>query len=191
MLAEEKEYKDIEINEETIENMQFIDCIFHNCSFRENHIKNCLFQNCSFIHCNIINNSFLYTLATNNRLDNSTVLGMNWTYLMKKGKAFLPFLTIKKCTLKYNNFHLMNLKKFDFSRCDLSGSFFEECNLEGSIFRYSILKNVYFGKNNLTRADFRNAEEYQIDITDNRMKKAKFSFPDAIRLLESIGIEID
>lgn len=40
-------------------------------------------------------------------------------------------------------------------------------------------------------ADFRGAVEYIIDIKSNRLKGAKFSFPEVVNLLGALEIVID
>lgn len=43
----------------------------------------------------------------------------------------------------------------------------------------------------MQKADFREARENQIDIETNKLSSARFSFPEVISLLKSIGIRID
>lgn len=83
------------------------------------------------------------------------------------------------------------MKKFDFSDCDLQGSTFQHCDLQKSLFRRTGLKDVNFQQNNLMGADFRDAFDYGISLENNKLKKAKFSFPDAIRLLSATGIIVE
>ena len=52
-------------------------------------------------------------------------------------------------------------------------------------------KDTSFSKCNLSFSDFRGADDYNIDIYNNNLTKAKFSFPAVIGLLSSINIEID
>lgn len=45
-------------------------------------------------------------------------------------------------------------------------------------------------KNLDTIANFCGSKNYEIDVRANKVKKAQFSFPEAIRLLHGIEIEI-
>jgi uncharacterized protein YjbI with pentapeptide repeats len=63
-----------------------------------------------------------------------------------------------------------DLQEADFTETDLLGTLFHQCNL--------------------TQSDFRNAKNYGINIQTNNLKKAKFSFPEAINLLKCLDIEI-
>ena len=53
------------------------------------------------------------------------------------------------------------------------------------------LGRTTFSRCDLQRADFRMAEAYAINPADNRMKGARFSFPDVVALLEGTGIQIE
>ena len=44
---------------------------------------------------------------------------------------------------------------------------------------------------NLMKADFRGAKNYVISPQDNRVRKAKFSFPEVLSLLKCLEIEIE
>jgi uncharacterized protein YjbI with pentapeptide repeats len=85
----------------------------------------------------------------------------------------------------------MNLKKMqwtnsalhelDFSEADLSSAIFEGCDLQRSI----------FAGTNLEKSDLRTSYNYSIDPEQNRLKKAKFSLPGVIGLLDKHDIQID
>ena len=82
---------------------------------------------------------------------------------------------MKKASLKESkiwNVHFTNTDLYyaNFTDTDLLGSRFHRCNL--------------------TRADFRDAKNYMVDLSSNIVKKAKFSLPEAVELLKSFDIEI-
>jgi uncharacterized protein YjbI with pentapeptide repeats len=62
------------------------------------------------------------------------------------------------------------LKGADFSGVDLAGTLFQNCDLCG--------------------ADFSSAVQYEIDPRANKLRKAKFSFPEAAGLLHTFDIVI-
>ena len=53
------------------------------------------------------------------------------------------------------------------------------------------LEETEFLESNLQKADFRNATEYKIDIMTCNLKGARFSFPEAINLLNVLKVKID
>jgi fluoroquinolone resistance protein len=68
----------------------------------------------------------------------------------------------------------------DFTDADISQCVFDNCDLLGSIF-----KNT-----NLEKADLITASNYSIDPELNRLKKAKFSQPAVVGLLDKYDIII-
>ena len=58
---------------------------------------------------------------------------------------------------------------------------FENCTVISLEAKYSEIKN----------GDFRNSSGYVIDIESNKLKQAKFSYPEVVRLLNSLEIQID
>jgi uncharacterized protein YjbI with pentapeptide repeats len=55
---------------------------------------------------------------------------------------------------------------------------------------YTDFANALFGRTNLSRANFAEAINYDIDVFNNEIKAAKFSRHEAIRLLDSLDIEL-
>jgi hypothetical protein len=48
-----------------------------------------------------------------------------------------------------------------------------------------------FNQSNLEKVDFRTSKNYAIDPENNRIKRAKFSYPDVLGLLDKYDIETD
>jgi fluoroquinolone resistance protein len=72
--------------------------------------------------------------------------------------------------LKDSHFTNTMLKNVDFSGVDLAGTTFHNCDLCG--------------------ADFSSSAQYNIDPSTNKIKKAKFSLPEAARLLLAFDVTI-
>jgi uncharacterized protein YjbI with pentapeptide repeats len=69
----------------------------------------------------------------------------------------------------------------DFTDADLSAAIFDACDLTKSKFENT----------NLEKADLRTAFNYSINPEINKVKKAKFSLPAVIGLLDKHDIEIE
>ena len=184
-------FEDLELKEELVEGVFFRECTFVKCRFYELKIKNCTFRDCVFEDCTILSCRFQYTDASGNGFRRCTLVGMDWTQVLREKSAALPFLHFDECTLKYNSFYHLKLRKFDFSGCDLSGSFFEGCEMAESKFRDAELQDTAFTDNNLMGADFRQARNYALSVENNRLKKARFLFPEAVNLLTASGIIVE
>jgi len=85
----------------------------------------------------------------------------------------------------------MRLSGFDFSDCEIPESTFSACNLSGAKFTGCALDNTEFYNCDAMGADFRDASGYRIDIMSNKLKNARFSFPEAMNLLGGLGIRIE
>lgn len=96
---------------------------------------------------------------------NCSIQGANFDQLPLNGTRFLKSI----------------LKDCSFVEADLTSASFNGCDLAGSVFNNTILNE----------ADFCEAFNYTIDPLNNRLKKAKFTLPEAIALLEIMDIEVE
>lgn len=78
--------------------------------------------------------------------------------------------SFKGSKLKECHFTGTSLKGADFQDADLSGTIFHNCDL--------------------SKADFSTAIQYEMDPQSNKIKKAKFSLPEAVGLLRGFDIII-
>jgi uncharacterized protein YjbI with pentapeptide repeats len=75
--------------------------------------------------------------------------------------------------------------------CVAKGTVFEEADLSNSNLNGSDFEGAIFKNSTLTKANFVNAKNYTIDHNYNAIKEARFSLPEASRLLNSLGIIIE
>ena len=104
---------------------------------------------------------------------------------------FQPFGKIKNCAFRYNDFSGMALNGFDWTGAELQQCTFDDTRLAGGSFYGVRLGGTRFTRCDLQKADLRTAEEYAIDLETNKLKGARFSFPDVVRLLDGTGIVIE
>ena len=88
------------------------------------------------------------------------------------------------------SFFRLGLEQIVLKECKAHGVDFREGNFRGSNFTSTDFSGSMFNKTNLIGANFTNAINYNINIYLNDIKKAKFSRYEAVRLLDSIGIEL-
>ena len=67
---------------------------------------------------------------------------------------------------------------------------FRNGSFRDSEFSYTDFTLSLFGKTDLTGADFTEAVNYDIDIFDNKIEKAKFTRYEAVRLLNCLNVEL-
>lgn len=189
---EEQIIKDQKYQNITKEQSKFIDCTFENCSFEDCTITGCVFVNCKFYKCSIISLTSKHSEMKNASFHKCNLIGIHcWNELLPAGKFAHSIEKLESCCLKYNSFIEMPFRKFDFSGNIIQESAFEECDLQESNFRDCRLEATQFFRCDIRKADFRDAKGYVIDIPSNKLKQARFSFPEVTSLLASLEIKID
>ncbi len=104
--------------------------------------------------------------------------------------TFLLAFTFEGCNLALSSFFEMPLKKTVFTNCILHEAEFSGADLSGAVFDGCDLKRAIFDNTNLEKADFRTAFNYAFDPAQNKVKKARFSWPGVAGLLSKYDIEI-
>ena len=188
---EEQLFETLNLESQLIENAHFIECTFSHCNFFEMKIKNCVFDRCSFRSCTCAGTDFKYTDLKNNDFHHCSLVGISWDELKTKNGITLPFTAFENCVLKYNYFVKLKLNQFSFQGNVMEECYFEDCRMEKTNFQGCQLKNTKFAKNNLAFSDFREARDYMIDVQTNKVKIARFSYPEAVNLLTGLGIILD
>lgn len=155
-----------DFSESILRNAKFCFCIFTNCNFSLPKLEGCRFQDAQFIECKIVGMEFF-----------------------KCEKMFFS-VSFKKSTLQYCNFSDLNMKNTSFTGSILKEAHFTNTILSGADFSETDLSGTLFHMCDLCKADFSNASRYDINPQTNKIKKAKFSMPEAIGLLRGFDILI-
>lgn len=185
-------FEHLTYSEASFMDYRFIDCTFTGCVWESCELIQCSFFNCIFRKCMVTN-----LKATQNsqmqfcQFLDSQLIGIDWKELLPARRFAEPVKTLQNCRLKYNTFTEMSFKKFAFSGNEISDSLFAECELAESQFRGCKLDRTEYFRCNLQKADFRDAIGYQVDLASCRMRNARFSFPEAVNLLGSLGIRVE
>lgn len=163
---------------------EYDNCRFTGCDFHESRMHNLVFLDCIFENCNL-------TLV---KLQNVALQGAIFRNCKLLGTDFsvcndLAFeASFEDCNLDLTSFFRRRMMKFSFTGCSLQEANFTESNLSGAGFMNCNLSRAIFNRTNLTGSDFRTAMNYSIDPEANLMKKAQFSFPGVLGLLEKYDI---
>lgn len=194
IINNEEFYDDIfnrtHLQKQKIENKTFENCQFQDCDFTESLFHSCKFIDCTFKSSNLSNIKLNYSAFNDVTFDQCKLIGVNWTEAKWPNIALTSPIKFYQCDLSHSSFYELKLtelvlqrskaKQVDFRVADLSHSDFTQTDLEGSLFMHT----------NLSHADFTDAFNYAISPIDNKIKKAKFSLPDAMNLLQAFDIEI-
>ncbi|HET6528553.1 MAG TPA: pentapeptide repeat-containing protein [Balneolaceae bacterium] len=166
---------------------EYESCAFNNCNFLNSDLSKIKFIDCTFENCNFSRVKIYATLFRDVHFKNCKLLGLtlddcNELLLsMSFNDCQLSLASFYKLSLKNTTFENCNLKEADFTESDLTHSTFSNCDLAGAVFKNTILKNV----------DFRTSYHFSIDPEINQIKKAKFSMPEIVGLLDKYDIEIE
>lgn len=129
-------------------------------------VEGCHFQNAQFLHCKFVGVEFF-----------------------KCAKTFFS-VQFQNSSLLYCNFSDLNLKGTLFDASKLTECYFTNTCLIDANFKDADLSGTVFHNSDLSKADFSSAINYDIDPRTNKLKKAKFSLPEATALLRGFDIII-
>lgn len=159
-------FNSCDFSESLLRNTQFCTCIFTDCNLSLAKLDGCRFQDVRFVGCKIVGAEFFKCEKT----------------------FFSP--KFENCLLHYCNFSELNMKKISFGGSKLKECHFTNTNLISADFGEVDLSGTVFHNCDLSMADFASAVRYDIDPQTNKIKKAKFSLPEAVGLLKGFGITI-
>lgn len=186
MESEEQLYKSEDFSKKSLGEHSFTSCTFQTCNFSESLLQNAKFSGCIFVGCNL-------SLV---KLDNCRLQDAKFTDCKIVGAEFCrcekTFFSIsfKNSLLHYCNFSGLNMKNNVFSDSRIKESYFTNTCLAGADFSGVDLSGTIFHNCDLSKADFSTATQYEIDPLANKIKKAKFSLPEAVRLLRAFDVVI-
>jgi uncharacterized protein YjbI with pentapeptide repeats len=157
---------------------------FTNCQFSD--IAGIDFTDCSFIRCNLSNAAVKACKMQDIEFIDCKLLGVNFF----ETKDFGFSVRFENCVLDYASFDNKKLNKSVFINCRLQYTNFTQADLSKSKLVNCDLSGALFYQTNLTGVDFTSSQNFDIDPTSNRIKKAKFLSADLAGLLTKFDIII-
>ncbi len=97
----------------------------------------------------------------------------------------------KRCILQHSIFYKMDLRQCSFEHCNLSEADFGEADLSDAVLSDCNLERTVFRYTNLEKANLIGATNFTIDPDINKLKGARFSASEVIRLLDKYGLIIE
>ena len=141
-----------------------------------------------FISCDLSAAKFKGTRLVDVSFKHAKVTGINWTETRQPIQA--PKYVFNDCVLSYSSFMDMVIKEAEFIDCIAHEVSFQGAQLNNAVFKNTDLAGAQFNQTNLETADLSSAINYTLHPGENRLKGAKFSFPEAQALLAPFGIEL-
>jgi len=184
---EDKNFEKISFTEKPLMPGAYENCVFNNCDFSNADLSNFSFSECEFSGCNISMAKLTKTTFNDVVFKACKLLGLHFEdchttpFIVSFEHCILNFSSFYKQKLKKTVFRDTTIQEADFTDADLHSAVFDQCDLLKSKFENTILE----------KADLRTAFNYSINPELNKIKKAKFSMPGVIGLLDKYDIEIE
>jgi fluoroquinolone resistance protein len=183
---ENQTYKSINFNQYDVSGHTFENCVFESCHFIEMSLSKAGFLSCKFNNSEIVLTKL--EQATLNTVDfiDCKVMGLSFADCNKFGF----FINFENCLIDNTSYYSNNLKKAKFVKCQIRNTDFSECDMREAVFSNTKFERTVFKNCNLEKADFRSASDYAVDPFNNKIKKAKFTLPEAQSFLDFLGIDL-
>ena len=185
--SEDKIFKAENFSGRSLNEYSFIDCFFENCNFTESSWINAKFCSCTFKNCNISLVDLKGCRIQEVLFEECKIVGAEF---LKCNTDFIFSMDAKKTFIQYCNFSELDMRKTSFQGSKIYDSTFINTCLAEANFSDTDLKGILFRCCDLNKSNFCGALNYVIDPLINKVKKAKFSFPEVIGLLKGFDIEI-
>jgi fluoroquinolone resistance protein len=186
----EETFRDLDLSTQEVIGQKYDQCLFVKCKFTEAQFKRCKFYDCEFKSCDLSLIKVGDCEFSNNLIEDSKAMGINWAEMRLHTVMVYCPVEFTRCNINYSTFQGLDLHEIRIVECQAREVNFSETNLSKSNLTHTDFANSVFNKTNLREADLRHAINYYIDVCRNPLKGAKFSFPEAIRLLSALDIQI-
>jgi fluoroquinolone resistance protein len=154
------------------ESVEFRGCVFNDLSGY--HFSDCLFSSCNLSNAELRGSKMQDVLFRDCKL-----LGINFFTTSDFGFN----VTFERCLLDYASFEHKKMNKSVFDDCRLHGANFTQTDLSKSKMANCDLLNAIFASTNISGVDFSTNYNFNIDPTQNLVKKAKFAADNLAGLL--------
>jgi uncharacterized protein YjbI with pentapeptide repeats len=161
-------------------------CDFLNCDFSSTDLSKIKFTECRFTGCNLSAAGITGTAFRDIVFKDCKLLGLQFDTC----NEMLFEVQFEHCIINLANFFKRKLKNTRFIHCSLTETDFSEADLSNAVFEHCDLSGAVFDNTILEKTDFSTANNYSIDPERNKIKKATFSLPAVIGLLNKYDIEI-
>lgn len=182
-------FEGLDLRRQAMVDAVFDGCTFEQCQFNEASLTRSRFAGCVFFRCDLSMADLGDVELFDVQFESSALIGVNWSLLARRGPLDTE-LVFRTCTLNYTTFRGMALSGSTFETCLMREAAFDEVTLRGASFRGSNLRGTTFERCDLSGADFEGAKDYRISVLTNKVKGAKFSFPEVVGLLAGLEIEL-
>lgn len=117
-------------------------------------------------------------------------IGIHWTNAAWPNIKLVCPLQFNQCILNDSSFLGLSLREMKMVECKAHDVDFRDADFTQADFSHTDFTHSLFSKTILTEANFAEAINYDINIFQNEVKRAKFTLPEAMNLLQHLDIEL-
>ena len=178
----------LDFQEQELKEREFYGCTFDSCNFSSTVFSDCRFNDCTFNNCNLSLVLFSNSGFSDVGFNDCKMLAIDWT------RADWPRINVKspvhfhRSVLNGSSFNGLFLGEVQMTECTAHDVDFGEADCTQADFSGVEFRSSIFHRTNLNKANFTDALDYEIDVTTNLLKGARFSLPEAASLFRSLGI---
>jgi len=183
-------FRTVRMHGRKIRNVQFSDCTFDHCTFGGATFASCTFTGCTFDTCDLSLMQPAGSRFMDVRFVDSKLVGVDWTRVDLVAKMALT-VVFERCVVSQALFNGLNLRRLRLVDSVASEADFSNADMSDSVCTGTDFAGARFSDTNFTSADLRRARGYRINPLANRVAKAKFTMPDAVGLLDGLGVVIE
>jgi len=164
-------------------------CTFDKCAFNEAVLTHFRFTKCRFVGCDLSLFKPQNCRFVDVEFVESKLVGVDWTAVGEtKTDRMLFSAAFDRSVLDYGVVKGLPVKKL--FKCSAREVDFTEADLQEADCRETDFAGATFMRSDLRGANFVGARNYAIDVTQNKVRKARFSWPDAMALMVAFGVVI-
>lgn len=166
---------------------KYVHCLFVGCVFDERDFSGSSFHECRFQDCMFNQVDLTKVRLCETEFSECKLIGMDFS--LCDPLLFSPIFN--NCKLYRCSYFGMKLKApLNFFQCNMDECDFSEAKIPNSSFKECRLQGTTFHNTDLTKCNFRDATEFYIDVTQNKINQCKFSTPEVLSLLNVFNLEI-
>ena len=164
----------------------FFRCELLKLSAKEVNLRDCVFENCLFAGCDLTMAVIAGASFRDVEFKDCKLMGVDWSQVagLRFSASFL------RCILSYGSFIDLRMKKIKIISCRAHETNFAGADLTGADFTDTDLHGARFVGTNLTGADLSKASNYEINPSDNTLRKTRYSPEAALALAERMGVVV-
>ena len=183
----DEHFENIDFTNKDIAQAEYSYCVFKQCNFENVDLSTMHFNDSSFVGCNLSNADIRETSFQKTSFDKCKMLGLQFDSC----KVFGFEIHCTHCVLQFAIFYKMDLRQCSFEHCILSEADLAEADLSSIALTNCHLEKTIFSFTNLEKTNLLGSVNFTIDPDNNKLKGAKFSAAEVIRLLDKYRLDIE